>query len=64
MIEYWIERDESAVSSDEQIQADRERVIGIIRALTGSDLDVRIEPITARVLIQAIKLNVKAGDIK
>lgn len=64
VIEYWIERDESAVSSDERIQADRERVIGIIRALTGSDLDVRIEPITARVLIQAIKLNVKAGDIK
>lgn len=64
VIEYWIERDESAVSSDEQIQADRERVIGIIHALTGNDLDVRIEPITARVLIQAIKLNVKAGDIK
>ncbi len=64
VIEYWIERDESAISSDERIQADRERVIGIIRALTGEDLDVRIEPITARVLIQAIKLNVKPGDIK
>lgn len=64
VIEYWIERDESAISSDERIQADRDRVIGIIRALTGEDLDVRIEPITARVLIQAIKLNVKPGDIK
>lgn len=49
---------------DESIrQGEQERLIGIIRALTGEDLDVRIEPITARVLIQAIKLNVKPGDI-
>ena len=50
---------------DESIrQGEQERLIRIIRSLTGEDLDVRIEPITARVLIQAIKLNVKPGDIQ
>lgn len=54
-----------AKSHEDSIRKEeRERIIEIIRALTGEDLDVRIEPITARVLIQAIKLNVKSGDVE
>lgn len=60
-----LSKEAATKNRDESIrQGEQERLIGIIRALTGEDLDVRIEPITARVLIQAIKLNVKAGDIK
>lgn len=60
-----LSKEAAAKSHEDSIRKEeQERIIEIIRALTGEDLDVRIEPITARVLIQAIKLNVKPGDVK